>query len=146
MSHYDKQEWMKYVAGTLQEKKLSELEDHLLTCDDCMIVYMECVEDDKNWIPLLQNPGQFANIIMENLPSFNKDPIKTITRKRKFYETPFFHYGVAAAFTLVFMGSGFFTDILDFINLFQAESISQNSAPFSNSIMDKTVNLLDVFK
>jgi hypothetical protein len=143
MSHFEKQKWMAYVEGTLQEDESLILEEHLFTCDECMMVYMQCVEAEEEMIPALLNPKQFADNIMENLPSFDKQPILS---KRKFYESPFFHYGIAAAITLVFMSSGIFTELLNFINLFQAESLSQDSAPVSDTIMHKTVNILENIK
>jgi hypothetical protein len=145
MSHYAKQEWIQYINGKLAEDLQIELDHHLLSCNQCMNSYMECIEEGGDLLPSLENPMLFVDTIMKSLPSVHEERPAQKSKMRRFYETPIFHYSVAAAITFIFMSSGLFTQLIDLVSIFQADPVSRGST-VSNTLMHKTINLLDFIK
>ncbi|UUZ82559.1 zf-HC2 domain-containing protein [Paenibacillus sp. P26] len=44
MSHIGAERWMQYVKDELPPAERERCEEHLLQCDMCLAVYMECLE------------------------------------------------------------------------------------------------------
>lgn len=103
MRHYNQGEWEQYVRGELPEQLREELEEHLYTCDQCLEVYISCVEGLPA-LPDVADPAKFHSSVMAAIlaQTPQEQPHKP------FYLRTFFHYGVAAAVTLLLTTAGVF--------------------------------------
>lgn len=65
--------------------------------------------------------------------------------KKTLYQRTLFHYAVAAVITLTLMTTGFFQSITGVVTTVEAASISKPEQSVSNSLMEKTLALFEVF-
>lgn len=85
MSHYTKKEWLAYIRDELQASERDRYEDHLYHCDQCLQVYMACVEEQTDIMPK-PNPQPSRNM--------------------------FIPYAIAASITLILTSTGVFELLL----------------------------------
>jgi anti-sigma factor RsiW len=144
MIHYKHQDWLAYIKDELTENKCEEVENHLFSCDDCLDIYMNLVNEETKNLPDLKDEKGFTDGIINSLSSKQEKP--AITRKRPVYQQPLFHYGVAAAVTFVLMTSGFFQSITGFVSTVEAASTIQSENSVSDNLMKKAISLIELIQ
>ncbi len=137
MRHFSNEEWMSYINDRVSKTTCEELEDHLLSCDQCLAVYMEMIDRQAEELPVINTSG-FADAIIAELPQRK-------VRKKVLYQRTLFHYAVAAVITLTLMSAGFFQSITGVVTSVEAASLSKPEKSVSNSLMEKTLALFEVF-
>jgi len=145
MAHYENDTWKAYIKDELSEKKRIEIEDHLFSCNHCLDVYMLQLEAVTDSLPSLPNSQSLTDAVIESLP-FSKPVTKASTRKRRFYQHSLFHYGVAAAITMVLMTSGFFQSITGFVSTVEAASNPPTQQAVSKNVMEKALWIIDMIE
>jgi hypothetical protein len=143
MTHYSLQLWQAYIHG--DEVERDSMDNHLQECDECMGMYVLCLDELQVSLPQLMNPIEFMDRVQGHVQfksECNSKPPRTIIPKR-WYTHTWFHYTIAASITLVLVSSGMFNQILDRVsqlteNTEQAEHIS-----VSNQLKNKAGKWLD---
>ncbi|WP_261303417.1 hypothetical protein [Paenibacillus andongensis] len=146
MNHYNEQAWKLYVEERLSPDKISEMELHLYQCDECLTIYMTCLEQMETNLPILEKDTQeYVDAIIA----------RTTGTKRFWYHSTMLHYGIAAAATLILVATGFFHGIsqeLGAVGSFKpANSINTSSSlqpdkPISDQLLNKTLTWLDTLQ
>jgi anti-sigma factor RsiW len=67
MDHYSLEAWMKYVKNELEEEDREAYEDHLYTCDQCLEIYLEAMEEEEQALPAMPREEEFTNLIMAQI-------------------------------------------------------------------------------
>ncbi|MDF0728948.1 hypothetical protein PY093_20250 [Cytobacillus sp. S13-E01] len=137
MDHYTHEEWLAYINNNLPKATHSELEDHLYSCDQCLELYMEQIDNQTEQLPEIEN----INFTDELVSKIHFEKTK---KSNPFYKHAIFHYGLAAAVTFLLMSSGFFQGITGFVSTVEASSFTEKEESFSDNLMDKTLQLLDI--
>jgi len=137
MRHFSNEEWLSYINDKLPETTCEELENHLFSCDQCLEVYMKMIDRQAEELPIIDY-SSFTDEIIAELPQKK-------VRKKTLYRRTLFHYAVAAVITLTLMTSGFFQSITGVVTTVEAASISKTEQSVSNSLMEKTLALFEVF-
>ncbi|MDR6553691.1 hypothetical protein [Paenibacillus qinlingensis] len=145
MQHYTQLEWMQYVEESLPSEARNEMENHLYRCDDCLAIYMIGIEES------LLTPIDIANT-----ETYIKEIItRTIGTKPAWYRSTMFHYGVAAAATLVLVATGFFHNLSQELGTFGAfrpapplevPASLEAKVPISDQLIHKTLTWLDTLQ
>jgi predicted anti-sigma-YlaC factor YlaD len=110
MSHYSYEELLLYSKACVDETQEAEIEEHLLTCEECNNRYIQIVEnyhmkEDSNNLPL-----DFTDSVMKRvLNDCNLN--KRVKRKRVAPEV-FVYYVAAACITLMFSINGVFDSLI----------------------------------
>ncbi|NOU95000.1 hypothetical protein GC093_17485 [Paenibacillus sp. LMG 31456] len=167
MKHYTLEQWDLYAGERLSEEESLAYETHLSSCDSCLELYMQSLECAADSYPMLQADAEFAEAVMgrisreESMASPASIPLElikssTVRRTPAFTRHPLFHYTVAAAITIILMGSGAFQSLTERIGHLEtaAEAMDQSQAQgetpkvnertsVSYKIMEKTIVMLD---
>lgn len=111
MRHFDRDELVLYTRGLAEENINLLIEEHLLTCDECLELYMEVVEDISiNDTSSLISRG-FCDKVMDVVKEVNENKsLRNEGRGRKTSEI-LLYYTAAACITLVFMAGGVFQQL-----------------------------------
>ncbi|KRF19287.1 hypothetical protein [Paenibacillus sp. Soil787] len=146
MNHYNELAWKQYVEENLSPDLLSEMELHLYQCDECLTLYMTCLEQMETILPILERDMQgYMDAIIA----------RTTGTKRSWYHSTMLHYGIAAAATLILVATGFFHGIsqeLDSAGSFKPRSSLNSSSslqtdkPISDQLLNKTLTWLDTLQ
>ncbi|KRE41773.1 hypothetical protein [Paenibacillus sp. Soil724D2] len=146
MTHYNEQAWKQYVEERLSPDTLSEMELHLYQCDECLTMYMTCLEQMEAILPIMEKDTQgYVDAIIA----------RTTGTKRSWYHSTMLHYGIAAAATLILVATGFFHGIsqeLDSVGTFKptnsinTSSSLQTDKPISDQLLNKTLTWLDTLQ
>lgn len=146
MNHYNEQAWKQYVEERLSPDTLSEMELHLYQCDECLTMYMTCLEQMEAILPIIEKDTQgYVDAIIA----------RTTGTKRSWYHSTMLHYGIAAAATLILVATGFFHGIsqeLDSVGTFKptnsinTSSSLQTDKPISDQLLNKTLTWLDTLQ
>ncbi|MFT4414616.1 hypothetical protein ACLM5H_12225 [Fredinandcohnia humi] len=137
MMHFSSKEWELYVNDKLIESKREELENHLLSCDQCLEIYMKVINTQLEDLPDIQN-NSFTEETITKLPP------KKQKRKNSFLQSPIFHYGVAAVITFTLMTSGFFQSISGIVTTVEASSMTKQEKSVSHNLMEKALSIFDM--
>lgn len=138
MKHPTKEEWHTYITRTLSPVEYERYETHLSSCDDCLIVYMRCIEEQSGHLPLLDDGAAFTEKVM-----------KTVRKKKfssprlPFYRRTLFHYGTAAVLTLVLLTSGTFQGILSVVSNVETRAAAEEKSSLSDQLMHQAGHVLD---
>lgn len=146
MSHYSLDEWENYVNNSINEDKRIEMENHLFTCDHCLEVYMNTLDDSNVYSEALGY--EFTNKITKAI----KNDIRSseIKKSKTYPSNILLYYTAAASITLFLMSQGFFTAItrgipqttVHIMNSSKyVEKISQNS--WADTFIQKTMSIFD---
>lgn len=148
MKHYSYEQWTKYVKNELDGEDRILYEDHLYTCDQCLEVYLTAIEAEE--LPDIIDGTAFTDNIMAQLPIENNiqdTNNETFPRKATaFYKKTIFHYGVAAAMTLLLMSTGFFQTLTQYAGDVESKQFKEDKASITEGIMDKTFAWMDTKK
>ena len=110
MGHYNEEELILYSKACVDKTQEIDIEEHLLTCDECRDKYIQIVEccymkDEDNKVSL-----EFADNVMNKLKHEDK-PGRARKRKRIAPEI-FLYYVAAACITLLFTFNGVFDSLI----------------------------------
>ncbi|MFT8319621.1 MAG: hypothetical protein ABF649_01810 [Bacillus sp. (in: firmicutes)] len=143
--HYAYEQWLKYVKDELEEQERSLLEDHLYTCDHCLEVYLNAVDEQETALPTISNETAFTDQIMLKLSNEaveTKFVIKE-NKRQSFYHSPIFHYTLAAAVTLILMSTGVFQSIVQHTETIQKAEMPSKKESTTIGFVDKTFTWMD---
>lgn len=143
VTHYSDQEWIPYVEDRLSSEVRSEMEDHLYRCEVCLASYMICIDKlEAQPIIEVEDPIAFTNLILA----------RTVGTKPAWYRSTMFHYGIAAAATLVLVATGFFHGLSHEIGTYgafkpapplEAPASLKAQVSISDHLVNKTLTWLD---
>lgn len=140
MSHYMNEEWRQFICDVLPEEKREEMESHLYSCDQCLAVYMELIEENASDLPNPSDEAVSADVILAQVELYAKPKrMKQSQTKQKML-----HYGIAAAITIGFMSSGIFQLVTNAGVV--GTDLSENRPAYTEQWMDKTLSFLDWLK
>lgn len=114
---YEQKSWSAYHSGQIRDPKRSAMEEHLLTCDDCLEKYLGNVEKEINSTSGFMLSEDFTNYVMELIyqeERHNKSASVTHTAVKQEKEflsnkwSVFISYCAAASIALFFWGGGYF--------------------------------------
>lgn len=143
VTHYSEQEWMQYVEDHLSSEVRDEMENHVYRCEVCLASYMACI-DKLAAQPILEveDPAAYTNSILT----------RTVGTKPAWHRSTMFHYGIAAAATLVLVATGFFHGISQEIGTYgafkpapplEAPASLETPVSISDHLVNKTLTWLD---
>ncbi len=133
MKHFSSEEWLAYINEELSKTKREELENHLYSCNQCLETYMDMVDSHSQQLPIIE-ARSFTDEVIRKLPQ---------KKRRKVYQHPLFHYGVAAVITFTLMTTGFFQSITGIVETVEASPISGSEQTVSDTLMEKALSLID---
>lgn len=143
MKHFTHEQMLDYISNAIPESERVEFEDHLYTCDPCLEIYAKFVEEQGDRLPELAEGDLFTVQILEKLPSQQKVADK---KKRSILQHSLFHYGVAAAVTLVFMTSGVFQGITSLPSTVEGKPLTTQEQSISNHFMNKALSFIEIME
>ncbi|MFM1654560.1 hypothetical protein ACI7RC_21040 [Brevibacillus sp. B_LB10_24] len=154
MRHYTRAEWTSYLHDVLSESEREQYDQHLYSCEECLALYMECLEDGKTSLPLLTDEQQFADAVMVELSRHGMPAVRPqiVSREPKrsqvkpWYQQTIFHYGVAAAITLILMSAGVFQQVFAVSTHLTASTQGEQQSSFSDRLMQKAVTVIDTIR
>ncbi|MEC0230855.1 hypothetical protein [Paenibacillus alba] len=133
MKHYDQAAWTSYLNQMLPAAEMEAMEIHLYRCEECLNVYMICMEDPSLSLPSMEiDTEQYVHAIIA----------RTTGTKRSWYRSTLLHYGIAAAATLILVATGFFHGLSQELN----PSSLQKELPVSDVWLNKTLGWLDTLQ
>ncbi|MFC5451465.1 anti-sigma factor [Paenibacillus aestuarii] len=143
MKHYDLPDWLLYVKAQLPSERMAEMELHLYRCDPCLAQYMTALEHAELIWPQMQTDDKsYMDTILD----------RTLRTRPAWYRSTLFHYGIAAAATIVLVATGFFHGLsqeLDSVrnhSVISPPSSSQEMRPISERLVTKTLSWLDTIQ
>jgi anti-sigma factor RsiW len=142
LNHYNREQWKRYVKEELEEQEREAVENHLYACDSCLQVYMEVVEAVEIGIPVIEDSIGFAESMMQTL-EISDTTVNEGKRNppAKFYEKVWFHYGIAAAATIILMFTGVFQQLSGVVTAI--EKSDKPNTSITKNIMDRTLSIFD---
>lgn len=106
MKHYSKTEWIDYIEDRAAVHERSNMEDHLLNCEECLTSYLELLECDEKYNYGKLVTDDFTESVMNKVNSLQTRVSNGINKKKLLV-----YYTAAACLTLILMGSGVFNII-----------------------------------
>lgn len=139
MSHKSYNTWRLFVKDELSVTDRQLCEEHLYTCDECLQLYLKAMEDIEASIPPLLDHS-FTNHVMEQIET------KTVSREndQSLFRRKLLHYLIATAMTVMLMGSGIFTQLVETVKWFDGDHQEQPS--LITSIMNSSTSIIEDFK
>ncbi|MBP1967789.1 zf-HC2 domain-containing protein [Paenibacillus aceris] len=142
MKHYHEQAWSQYVNGQLPPSEIGEMEQHLYGCEDCLALYMICMEQMTTTLPVMATEEQkYVDAVLA----------RTMGTKRSWYRSTMLHYGIAAAATLILVATGIFHGLSQELGPPSALQPAPPSElkidqPISDKLLNKTLSWLDTLQ
>lgn len=143
MNHYSYEQWTAYVKNELEEQVREVYEDHLYSCDQCLEIYLQAVEVFESELPVITDADSFTNSIMAQVSETKEKERET---KLPFYQKTFFHYTLAAVMTILFMTSGVFQSITNYVDNVQRPYLEERSPSVTEGLVNKTFAWMDTIK
>jgi anti-sigma factor RsiW len=136
MKHYPDNEWMLYIKDQLPQSSREKMEEHLLTCDACLALYMEQVElaEFPAALPESILGAGLVNQVMHRVTSDER------RRRTSSFRRRLLHYAVAAAVTFLLMASGIFQSMVSSDPL---NGLNAGKPPISDQVMEKALSIFD---
>lgn len=140
-------DWHAYITGTCTLEETARLEKLLLEDGQALDAYLAALEQLE---PTLKDHAaqidteRFTDQVMAALPDIDGEVSQVIFKRRRWFETPVFHYVIAASLTLILLSSGAFDKMM----------LQNNGKPlppkervsYSEEVMRATTTWLDKFK
>lgn len=142
MNHVSYEQWQLYVKNELNDDVREGYDEHLYSCDQCLEVYLMAVTEFESELPVLSNADEFTNMIMAEVSNEKKKYEVT----SPFYQKTIFHYGIAAAMTILFMTSGVFQSITKYVDNVQSPNIEESTPSVTEELVNKTFAWMDNIK
>ncbi|RWR04535.1 hypothetical protein [Siminovitchia fortis] len=132
MNHIEYEKWMLYATDSLDEKTRMHFENHLYSCDHCLELYLQAVEEAESQMPVLSDPSGFTDSIMKGIGSTQeKQPPAKMKPKKNIRKQTLVHYTAAAAMTLVLMSTGIFSQLTTTVSSFENAAYKQDHSVIS---------------
>lgn len=138
--HPSKAKWNDYIARRLPVAQYEQYEMHLYTCDECLFVYMTCINEQASDMPQLHDEEAFTEKVMT---SIRKE--KSPAARQEFYKRTIVHYGAAAIVTLMLMTTGTFQGMLSLVSDVESLTATEQRASLSDHLMERAGSVLDSF-
>jgi hypothetical protein len=107
MRHYSKAEWLWFINNESHASLHQDMQEHMLTCDDCMVIYSDLIDGIDIEESVISK--DFTDRVIEMV---HKDKIESTQAKLKQKRiNAMVNYISAASITLFLMGAGAFQDI-----------------------------------
>ncbi|MFD0695476.1 hypothetical protein ACFQZT_15360 [Paenibacillus sp. GCM10027628] len=147
MKHYDQLAWMQYVEASVSPDEMAQMELHLYQCDLCLAIYMTCLEKLTASLPHMEaDEKSYIDAIVN----------RTLRTKPAWFHSTIFHYGVAAAATLILVVTGFFHGLSQELGSMgslnskgfnpPSPSSVHKEVPISDQLLNKTLTWLDTLQ
>ncbi|NLV89636.1 MAG: hypothetical protein GX021_09795 [Tissierellia bacterium] len=143
MKHYDLVEWKLFKENLLQDQIYKEMEEHLISCDQCMEAFLALIDDKEIEMAEAIVPEDFTKNVMKNIENIR--PIKKNQRKKKTYNDFFIYYAAVASVAIILTASGFFGKMVDSIpqvatsiNMEESKLKASTFYDFSKKITERT--------
>lgn len=147
MDHVNHEQLLYFIQNELSDKRRDEIEDHIYSCDLCLEVYMNQVEQSENLLPGIVNIEEFTERTLDQIKVDKKiSDLKTGNNKKTWYQHTLVHYGFAASFTLILMTSGVFQSISGIPSTVEAAPMKQEDQSISKNLMDRALTWIAVFE
>ncbi|NLX92008.1 MAG: zf-HC2 domain-containing protein [Firmicutes bacterium] len=151
MVHYSREEWKAFLEGTLEEEKCGAMEEHLLTCEQCVSEYLSFFSEEGEAGGVIEFHPRFTYGVMKRIEGMEAKQREKAKRRDIFY------YFAAACLTLFFMFAGAFegfAEIIPEITKADMEIFASSGAGnqgiiefgWSEKLMNSTVMFLDTMK
>ncbi|MGI6698274.1 MAG: hypothetical protein ACOX3Y_06690 [Clostridia bacterium] len=152
MVHFTPEDWKAFAEGSLEGKKRSVMEEHLLLCDGCADKYLAFFSLESAEAAARELHPRFTSNVMKRIGG-----LEAQRRGNRQGRWSILYYTAAACLTLFFMSAGVFEGFADMIpeitekkseihHPFQEESQSMVQFGWSDRIMNSTVTFLDAIK
>ncbi|WP_159885301.1 anti-sigma factor [Paenibacillus puerhi] len=153
MTHVPEEQWLLFASGQLESDERQRCEDHLEQCDECLALYAHAVERLAYSLPE-PDMDQLAEGAMQRWEErYGAAAVNARCsleekhdRRRNWMRHPIFHYTVAAAITLILMGSGVFQVFTQNASAWVDTNLPAESEElppsWSEQVMERTVGLL----
>ncbi len=146
MTHYSYEEWMRYLKKELSEEEQGIYENHLYSCDQCLVLYLEAVSEEEA-LPVLTNEATFTDLVMGQVSEIKLPTLQTTKETRngrkRFYQSSIFHYTIAAAMTILLMTSGVFQSLTQYAENVQSSDFQKKETSMTAGLVDKTFAWMD---
>lgn len=143
MKHYDLVEWKLFKENLLQDQIYKEMEEHLISCHECMEAFLALIDDKEIEMAEAIVPEDFTKNVMKNIENIR--PIKKNQRKKKTYNDFFIYYAAVASVAIILTASGFFGKMVDSIpqvatsiNMEESKLKASTFYDFSKKITERT--------
>ncbi len=145
MTHMTKEQWLKYVNNSLDEKTRKHYENHLYECDHCLALYLLAVEEAEHELPDLLAPSSFTDSLMHQLTEEKREVMEAPKQKKKRNKRKeaIIHYVVAAAMTLLFMVTGVFTQFMNAVSSFESNATDPQAESFIGEILNQADSITE---
>ena len=151
MAHYCREEWKAFMDGILEEEKSGAMEEHLLTCEQCLGEYLSCFSEEGAASDVIELHPRFTSSVMKKIEGVEAKRRGSVKRRDIFY------YSAAACLTLFFMFAGVFEGFAgiipeitkaDIAIFTSSQSGNQGIIEFgwSDKLLNSTVAFLDTMK
>ena len=100
--------WIAYSQGLLSESRRLGLEEHLLTCDSCLAIYLDILAKDTDQSSVSQLSRDFTDHVLAEISAVSRIPVK---KEKEFLASKMgilISYCAAASIALFFWGGGYF--------------------------------------
>ena len=153
MKHYDYIEWIFYKKKVLSEEKMTEMEEHLYTCDDCMNIFFSLIDDEEVEKAEKSLSLDFTANIMINIENMKYMPKPKVSKSKIRSKDILIYYMAVASVTIVLTLGGFYNGLVDMVPyVTQSTTINQNInlpnmvADISGKIVNKTSDFINDFE
>jgi predicted anti-sigma-YlaC factor YlaD len=122
MNHQTYGQWLQYAKDEIDEETRVQYENHLYSCGHCLELYTKAVEEAE--YPSVS--AGFADTVMERISETKETPRKTghpNIRKQTLW-----HYGLAAAMTVLLMSTGAFSQFIQFASTLESSAARQETS------------------
>ena len=151
MACYSREEWKAFLEGTLEEEKCGAMEEHLLTCEQCVSEFLSFFSEEGAAGDVIELHPRFTSGVMKRIEGMEAK------RRGKAKRRDIFYYSAVACLTLFFMFAGVFEGFAGMIpeitkvdmEIFtSSQSGKQGLIEFgwSEKLMNNTVAFLDTMK
>ncbi|KIL52015.1 hypothetical protein [Jeotgalibacillus soli] len=137
MIHYSYQHWDLYVKGHVTPSFSEEMEDHLLICDQCLMVY-EAAAEQFTPLRVIDVEEQVMTAIAVNM---QKAPVIRSTTNAHVKRKTVAHFFISAAAAVMLASTGVFTSIIDKSASVHDDSLKE-APSITTSLMEQTERLL----
>ncbi|WP_426450429.1 zf-HC2 domain-containing protein [Paenibacillus sp. S-38] len=156
MNHMPRETWLAYVRGVLTPEERDGCDTHLAEdCATCFEIYLEALEELAEVLPQPDTASLQASVMKQwdiehrsaAFPPARQTGIHL--HPRSWFQHPLLHYGVAAAITMLLMGTGTFQFLMGSVSAAvdpdhpDLARPAAETEPYSVRWMEKTVGLLD---
>lgn len=147
MKHIPYENWLQYVEDTLDEETRTQYENHMYSCDQCLELYLEAVENSPIQMPVLSSDSSFTDSIMTQLKESTKEKPKPAHQRKpkSFRKQTMIHYIVAAAMTLLLMSTGIFSQLMTVASAVEKSETEQQTS-FVSNILNNTISITNQFE